>query len=131
MAEYLRYLGRCFCFVLAVLPSPALYAVAVVSNGLSFRFPFGFPVDAFAGARFKISHAHGPRAVPVFPAFATDGQCFDGFGILEEVAQGARGTGGLNADDTACVRDAGEDVFVRLKNGEKAYGLLGYRFSGC
>ena len=133
MAEYLRHLGRCFFFffVLTVLPPPALHAVAVVSDDFPFRFPFGFPVDAFAGAGFKIGHAHRPRAVPVFAALTANGQCFDGFGVLEEVAQGARGTGAFDADDTACIRDADKDVFVRLEDGEKAFGLLGYQFSGC
>ena len=100
----------------AVFPSPALHAIAVAADGLSFRFPLGFPVGAFAGAGFKPCHADWPGAVSVFAPFHADGQCFDGVGVLEETAQCACGTGGSGAKDTACVGDAGEDVFVRLED---------------
>lgn len=61
----------------------------------------------------------------MFPALTADSKSFDGMGVVEEVAQGACGTGGLGADDAACVCGAGEYVFVGLEDGEKALGFLG------
>ena len=53
----------------------------------------------------------------MFSALDADGQCVDRLGVLEEVAQGARGAVGFHAaDDAARVGDAGEDVFIRVED---------------
>lgn len=96
-----------------------------MADGFAFAFPFCFPVDAFAGAGVKPDQAYWPWPIFVFPALGADAKRADGLGILEEMAQGACGTGGLGADDAARVCGAGEDVFVRLEGGEKAFGFLG------
>lgn len=99
-----RYLGLLWRLLgLAVGPSPALDADAVVPDVFALRAPFGFPVDALAGAGVEPGEGDGPGVDFVLAACDAGGERGHGVEVLEEAAQCACWAGGLHADDAGCV----------------------------
>lgn len=129
MARKLRLLGD--LFLQTVVSSPALEAGSVAADGLSLRFPLGFPVDSLAGTWFEPGHARGPGVGSVFAALGAGSQCADRVGVLEEMTERAGRAGGFHADDAACfAADEGEDVFVGLEDREQTLRLFRDKFRG-